>query len=132
MFLRFVHSTTVDGMRAREGFFTAAYDLRAQDGIDASDRKQLEDMLAWFRLNLGLPSKFARSKSKGAYRREQTPGLSWFKPGAKEHLSMAYELADLLGRHGYHIEILKTERPGFVIYEDDVQLIAEPFADTKT
>lgn len=39
-------------------------------------------------------------------------------------------LAGLLGAHGYTVEMLKTNRPGFIVYEDDAQIAAEPFADT--
>ena len=130
MFLRFVRLTTVEGAKAREGFFTAAYELREREGIDPANLKRLEDMLAWFRENLALPPRFNRSKSKGAYRRKQTRGLSWFKPTAENHVTCAHELAELLSRHGYHIEILKSSRPGYVVYEDEFQLVAEPFTDT--
>ena len=130
MFLRFVRLTTVEGATAREGFFTAAYELREKQGVDAASLNRLEDMLAWFRQNLTIPSRFNRSKSKGAYRRTNTKGLSWFKPNAMEHVTRAYELAEMLSQHGYYIEVLKSPRPGYVVFEDEFQLIAEPFADT--
>lgn len=130
MFLRFVRLTTVEGAKAREGFFTAAYEMREKEGLDSASLSRLEDMLAWFRQNLTIPSGFNKSKSKGAYRRRNTKGLSWFKPNARDHVTRAYELAEMLSQHGYHIEVLKSARPGYVVYEDEFQLVAEPFADT--
>lgn len=128
MFMRFVQSTPVPGMRAREGFFSAAYRLQERAGLDARSLGQLEELLAWFRKNLKIPPRFNRTSSKGHYRRE-TKGLSWFKPSATQHLDKAFELADLLRRHGIAIEILKAARVGYVVYEDDHQVVAEPFAD---
>lgn len=57
-------------------------------------------------------------------------GLSWFKPTAEMHVAKAFELTELLSRHGFHIEVLKSSRPGYIVYEDDIQIVAEPFFDT--
>jgi len=48
------------------------------------------------------------------------------------HLEKIRELAELLDRYDVGIEIVRSERPGYVIYEDDAQIIAEPFRDTPT
>ncbi len=53
-------------------------------------------------------------------------GLS-LRPDARIH-----ELAELLDRYDVGSEIVTSERPGYVIYEDDAQIIAEPFRDTRT
>ena len=37
----------------------------------------------------------------------------------------------ILEKHGIVVEMLETERPGYVVYEDDVQVVAEPFSDTR-
>jgi hypothetical protein len=36
----------------------------------------------------------------------------------------------ILEEHGIPAEVIETERPGYVVYEDEFQLIAEPFAET--
>lgn len=90
---------------------------------------QLEDLLSWFRMNLTIPDKFNPSKSKGA--RNKTPaGLSWFKEDASETIARSYELVSLLQENGYPIEIIRTERVGYIVYEDNQQVVAEPFSDT--
>lgn len=129
MFLRFVRKTKLAGTSARKGFFTAAYELRDTPSVDPGTFKQLEELLAWFRENLAIPGRFSRSKSKGAYRRKHTAAMSWFKATANEHIVRSYELADLLERQGYPIEVLKSQRPGYIVYEDEFQVVAEPFAD---
>jgi len=108
-----------------------ACDLRDQDHLAGDLCSRIEEILAWYRSNLAIPSKFSRSSSKGHYRRETTPGLSWFKPTAMPHLEKARELKALLESSGYVVEILKTIRPGYILYEDEHQIVAQPFADDR-
>ena len=65
----------------------------------------------------------ANHKQKGA--------LSWFKDSAHAHLQRVRLLVALLESRGVVVEMITTERPGYVVYEDDFQIIAEPFADTS-
>ena len=41
------------------------------------------------------------------------------------------QLVALLERNGVRILALRTKRPGYVVYEDDFQVVAEPFTDTE-
>jgi hypothetical protein len=34
--------------------------------------------------------------------------------------------------NGFVVEVIREERIGYVVYEDEVQVVAEPFADTNT
>ena len=131
MYLRFVRPIKLKHMAARSGFFTAAYELREQNP-DQLTSLRLERHLAWFRENLEMPKTFTRSKSKGAWRVDDTKGLSWFKHTATEMLARAYDLAALLNESGHPIEILRSDRIGYIVYEDLHQIIAEPFSDTVT
>lgn len=130
MYLRLVRPNRLPFQKARAGFFDAAYELRDVKTLDKITSDQLEDHLDWFRANLRVPKVFSRSKSKGRDRNETPPGLSWFKPEAQEMLQRAFDLAIMLNGQGFAIEILRTERVGYVIYEDQHQVVAEPFADT--
>lgn len=118
-------------MASREGFFVPAYALQANSDLDTFSLAELEELLAWFRQNLKVPPRFNLTKSKNHSRRE-TKGLSWFKSTAGQHLDKAFELAELLTRHGIAVEVLKAVRIGYVIYEDDHQVVAEPFADLRS
>lgn len=129
MFVRFVCQDQVNGMAARSGFFCAAYELRDQATLDQYSYDRLETLLAWFRENLKIPTRFNTTKSKGAFNRE-TKGLSWFKPEAGNMLDKCYELIALLEENGYLIETLRADRIGYVVYEDESQIVAEPFSDT--
>lgn len=128
MFLRFVSLQTLPGMAARQGFFVPAYELREDPTLDPYSRAQLEDILAWFRANLPIPERFSRKDLDPDT--EDTPGLSWFKDEARAHLAASYELISLLELHGHMIETLRSPRPGLIVYEDEYQIVAEPFRDT--
>ena len=83
--------------------------------------------MSWFKDNLAVPQRFNRSKSNGYYRR-RTAGISWLKPTATEHIDKMRALVAILENNGYYrVSEIPTERPGYVIFEDDHQVIAEPF-----
>ncbi len=130
MFIRFVRPNCLKGTLAREGFFCAAYELRHDPLLDAASKAHLEELLAWFRVNLKIPKRFSKSKSKGHCRREFTAGLSWFRDDATRMVEKAFEMVALLGEHGYPIEVIHTDRVGYITYEDAEQVVAEPFGDT--
>ena len=67
--------------------------------------------------------------SKGPFYRKKSRALSWFKDSAREHIAQARNLAAILQNHCVPVRMLKTDRVGYVVYEDEYQVVAEPFAD---
>jgi len=130
-YIHFVRPNRIENQGHREEFFCAAYELRGLDELDAHTSDRLEALLTWFSTNLVIPKRFNRTRSKG-YGRRSTKGLSWFKDEASTAIERSFELVDLLSENGYPIEILRTDRVGYVVYEDDDQVVAEPFSDTPT
>ena len=130
-YLRFVRPKAVDGTRYREGFFCSAYELREELELSTTSREQLESLLSWYRTNLPIPDRFTSSRSRGTDQRI-TRGLSWFKKEASEAIQKSFELIDLLRAHGYPIDVLRSDRVGRIVYEDEYQVVAEPFFDTPT
>lgn len=130
-FIRFVirHRHLESG--TYEGPFRLAYRLRGSSIATPEDRTVLADALTWFEGNLGTPARFGRTTSKGFYRR-RTRGISWFKDSAADHLARMHEIRLVLERYGYEVQMLTEARVGYVIYEDDHQVVAEPFAETRT
>lgn len=51
---------------------------------------------------------------------------------AAEHIAKMYALIQVLEAHGVSVDILRTERPGYIVYEDEFQVAAEPFKETAT
>jgi hypothetical protein len=124
--LRFVLSRPHPDTGVRDGIFSGAYELSRAHWISASDYQAFDELLTWFETNLAVPERFNRSKSKGYYRRN-TAGVSWLKPSASEHLAKMRLMAAILVTNGYQVSQVTTKRPGYVIFEDDHQVIAEPF-----
>jgi hypothetical protein len=130
-FIRFVSATRHPDSGVEIGLFELAYSLLETAGADLEHRKALLGGLAWFEKHLPTPDRFNRSKSKGYYRRS-TKGIAWFRDSATECISRMYELKRLLDANGYLISTIRESRVGYIVYEDDLQVIAEPFAETRT
>jgi hypothetical protein len=129
--LRFVLARRDEDSGVESGPFGAAYKLRDSLDVDPGDREALSAHLAWFEENLETPSRFNRTKSKGFYRRN-TRGIAWFRDTATEHVARMHQITAILERHGHPVTLLSEARVGYVIWEDEFQVIAEPFADTQT
>lgn len=61
----------------------------------------------------------------------QSQAICWFKDSAYEHLVKAREMVALLENNDVYIRTVKSEKSGYVLYEDDAQVFAQPFADMK-
>jgi hypothetical protein len=74
-------------------------------------------------LHLHVPDRFARSRRPGA----RGAAVCWFKAGAAWQIALAREVCALLAQHDVASRMLRTDRPGYIVYEDDAQVAAEPF-----
>ena len=128
--LRFALQRPHPDTGVEEGIFAAAYALRDGAYMPPADRKLLEELLSWFSTNLAVPARFNRTSSKGYYRR-RTAGVSWLKPTAVDHLARMRALAAILEQHGHPVSQITTERPGYVVFEDEHQVVAEPFRERR-
>jgi len=113
------------------GVIGAAYELLRQDTVSHELRSELAHWIEWFEANLPVPDRFNRTKSKGWYRRE-TRGISWLRTSAADHLSAMANLAECVSKCGHATAEVRSERVGYLVYEDEIQVIAEPFRDTPT
>jgi hypothetical protein len=110
------------------GILHEAYRLAQSASLSSSTQESLNNLLKWFEENLAIPPRFNRSTSKGYYRRA-TRGVSWFKPTATEHIGRMRELAIIFEEAGFIVQEIAIARPGYLIYEDEYQIVAEPFRD---
>jgi hypothetical protein len=130
VFVRFViPDQSVEGSTAARGLVGVAYDLANGSEVDAARRTRIGELLEWLEEHLSVPERFGRTSSKGWYRRNHH-GLSWVRLSAEQHLDVLRKLANIVREAGLTVVELETERAGFVIYEDDHQVVAEPFRDT--
>ena len=87
--------------------------------LERNDADELKTLQAWFGKNLNEPTSFGRDKLR--------LGICWFKTDATEHIGRIWEMVRILERHGIWVQKITTDRPGYMIYEDEWQIVAEPF-----
>jgi hypothetical protein len=124
VYIRFVCYQKVESQRQRLGLFQALDQARGSDFAPSWALKELGEISGWFKANLPVPAQFSRGGWKG----RGQPGLSWFKPVAKEHIRQMHRLKLALEACGVHVDILTTRDPGVIIWQDQHQLVAEPGA----
>jgi hypothetical protein len=128
MFTRFVvHKRDEDSGR-RQGLFQALAELDGEGRLAGHHRDDYLEVWDWFRLNLNGPTNLARASRPHA----KKVALSWFKDSAIEHIRQMRRMSAILAEHDVAVSVLQTKRPGYVVYEDEHQVAAEPFSDTPT
>jgi hypothetical protein len=123
MFIRFVSGEIDEYSHVPAGLFCAAYELNGY--LPKYEVEALRDLKKWFDLNLESPIKHLPK----CYSYERA--ICWFKPNAREHLARAWEMVMILERHDILIWTIKSRRTGYVYYEDDAQVFAEPSKDVR-
>jgi len=125
MYVRFVVAEVDDDSEREAGVFQAASKLRDTGKLYPYEESYLEELRQWFNLHLEKPTRFTAAKRYGKRR-----AISWFKDSAQEHIARIREMVAILDNHGVRVRMIKTERVGYVVYEDQHQVVAEPFSDT--
>src|SRR5262245_35069208 len=120
MYMRYTVGRQDERSGSTEGLFTVAYRELSRGEMADYERQWLEDLLAWFKKKLKVPAAVLRPESN---RR----AICWFRESSKEVVSKAAELAGFLGERGHFFEMLRTDEPGIIVYEDGHQVAAKPF-----
>ena len=100
----------------RYGIFIAVWHLVRDKKVSDEDEAAYWKARAWFEANLPIPPFHATGNEERA--------ITWFKECAMdgpivEKLRIYREIA---ARYGTEIELISTESPGRIIYEDDHQV----------
>ena len=127
MFLRFVTAELDDESHQELGIFHAARKLRDGGSLSHVEESLPQEIRDWFNNNLEKPKRF--TSAKPPYYRKRQNGISWFKDSA-QHIRRMREMVVLLEHHDVPTRMIKTARPGYVVYEDEFQIVAVPFADS--
>jgi hypothetical protein len=120
--VRFITPLIDADSRVKEGIFVAAYKLRDEGDIPSYQREELRSDLRWFNEHLPLPPPLSKHGNERA--------ISWFKAQSKECISRVWSVVRILEESGIAITKITTEDPGYVIYEDDFQVVAWPSGAT--
>ena len=111
-----------------DGLFVAAYDQPRNPELPGYRAENLSELIDWFRKNLKKPDRTDSSSSKGHYRCD-SKGVSWYKDTAHEHIAKMREISAILHDLGLSVSERATVLPGYIVYEDEHQVVAEPFRD---
>ena len=123
MYVRFVSTRQHPNTGVQVGVFQTRLLLAMAETMAEWDAARLSALMDWFNVHLEKPERVARSRRPNGHH----AAVSWFKVSAHEHIARARELAALLEQYGVPTRMLTTERPGYVVYEDEFQVAAEPF-----
>jgi hypothetical protein len=123
MFLRFVVHARDDRSDQQRGIFTELYRLEREGQLTEPERAWFSEVEAWFNAHLAPPERLQRSARPGAPR----TAVTWLKASAIEHITRMRTLVALLEHKDIVVEELVTDRPGYIVYEDDFQVAAQPF-----
>ena len=124
MFIRFYSGETDERSQVATGLFCAASELRWSKGLPDYEFDALNELKVWFNENMDSPYEHLR-RNHGQYDR----AICWFRASAHEHLRRAWELVTILERNDILIWSIKSSRPGYIYYEDQVQVFALPYND---
>jgi len=128
MFLRFVIHPKDPDSGKRQGIFQAVADLRYEQRLTAEQEILHDELRQWFNEHLERPARFSRSSRHNP----KNIAISWFKASAAEHIAKMREMAAILEAHDLAVDMIQTDRPGYIVYEDRSQGCAEPFRETNT
>jgi hypothetical protein len=105
------------------GVFSALYALERRGELLPHERSWFQNAEAWFNEHLRRPDRLAWSSRPNAPER----AITWLRASATEHISRMRDLVALLEHKDVQVEELRTDRPGYVVYEDEYQVAAMPF-----
>jgi hypothetical protein len=123
MYVRFVVPEIDETSGCERGIFQAMYRLWRQGDLAPHEEAWWAELRTWLNVDLDEPTRLSRSRRPGA----SECALSWFKASATDHIARAREVVELLAQHNIQSRILTSDRPGYIVYEDDYQVAAEPF-----
>ena len=118
-YIRFVVGRKDEDSQVEQGIFQAAALALEWDHIRGADAEELSELRAWFSSNLEKPTSFGRDR--------RSLGICWFKVESDGHISRIWDMVRILERNGIYVKKIRTGKPGYVVYEDEWQLVAEPF-----
>lgn len=127
MYLRFITEFTNYWDERETGIFQALSQTLYREDIFEHDYARLRELHKWFNKNLNKPDRFNKHSNKN----KPTSGLSWFKDSADEHLKHMFELKPILENYDVIVDVLRSDNPGYIVFEDQFQIVAIPHGKEK-
>jgi hypothetical protein len=126
MFIRFVSAEVDDDSHLSAGLFCTVSRLIDEVTLPEHEYLALLEPLRWFGLHLKVPFHYRLEPAWLADR-----ALCWFRATAHEHIARAWEVVAILEGRDIFIRTVRCHKTGYVLYEDEFQVLAYPFADMR-
>jgi hypothetical protein len=126
MFIRFVSGEIDEDSRLSAGLFRAADKLIREVRLPDYEYDALRELIDWFDEHLESPYDFRLKPARLADR-----SLCWFRSTAHQHLRRAWEMVAILEERDIFMRMINTEEPGYILYADEAQVLAHPYADIR-
>ena len=117
MYLRFIAGAELESPTKQDGLFTEVEYLRKSSKLESYQIEYVKEIFKYFNDNLPVPPFSSK--------RWPTNAVSWFKDSAEEYISRMWDLVSILRENDINVKVLKTEKPGMILYEDDFQIVAK-------
>ncbi len=117
-FIRFVVADRDARTGFRRGLIHAAERIRWE--FSPEQEVRYAAAYDWLNAELPVPRGFAGNAQ----------ALSWYRDSAADCIACMREIAAVVEANDMPTAMLRTERPGKILYADAFQVVAEPFADT--
>ena len=125
MFIRFVCGEIDERSHVAGGLFCATLQLYETEYVPEYELEAAGEIVYWFNRNMDSPFDYLPEVARF------DPAICWFKSTADDYLAKAWELVTILERNDILIWTIKSQRTGYVYYEDEVQVFARPDRDVR-
>lgn len=122
MYLRFVTGRIDPDSGLEQGVITVANELWRAAAAPKWLLGEIRRELDWFNDRLDVPNRFSPTRRKW----NQRYGICWFKPGARDCIDHARELAWMLAEADVATRQIRTHHPGELVWQDANQIVAVP------
>ena len=123
MYIRFSVNEIAEESGQKLGILHAIRYLNDDGELSKIEFELADKIMTWFSSNLKSPlDNLNKKKSK-----KSEIYISWFKISAKKHISKARELVSILENKNISVEMLTTDKPGKIVYEDEFQVFSMPY-----
>ena len=96
------------------GVFTACHHLKRKGNLTEEEARLFEEIDGWFDIHLPTPPFYEDGNKQGA--------KTWFKSTATGMLRELDPLLALLIKYDVAFDVVETDDPGSIVYEDDWQV----------
>lgn len=105
--------------------FGAVGQLLENGDLTRYEHRRLSELDNWFTSHLREPTRLARSRRYHA----ENKAVCWFKSSASACIDKLREIVSILEHHDIPVRMVKSTHPGYIVYEDEYQVAAEPYRD---